>query len=229
MRGFDHINTWVFDLDNTLYPASCKLFDQMHVRMSDFIKERLNVDQDEALRLRREYYLKHGTTLRGLMLEHDMEPADFLDYVHDIDYTAVANDAVLQNALEKLPGRKLVFTNGTTDHAGRVMKRLGVEDHFEAVFDIVDSEYIPKPARGPYDKFAILHSVDGTHTAFFEDLPENLQAPHAMGMTTVLITSTSTQADQAEPLPIKNYIDHTTSNLPAFLSGIVNKLHGAKQ
>jgi putative hydrolase of the HAD superfamily len=229
MRGFDHINTWVFDLDNTLYPASCKLFDQMHVRMSDFIKERLQVDQAEALRLRREYYLKHGTTLRGLMIEHDMEPTDFLDYVHDIDYTAVANDTTLQNALDKLPGRKLVFTNGTTGHAGRVMKRLGVEEHFEAVFDIVDSDYIPKPARGPYDKFANLHSVEGPQTAFFEDLPENLEAPHAMGMTTVLITSTSTHADQAEPTPIKNYIDHTTSNLPQFLSGIVNKLHGAKQ
>ncbi len=229
MRGFDHINTWVFDLDNTLYPASCKLFDQMHVRMSDFIKERLQVGHDEALRLRREYYLKHGTTLRGLMLEHDMEPTDFLDYVHDIDYTAVANDAVLQNALYKLPGRKLVFTNGTTGHAGRVMKRLGVEDHFEAVFDIVDSDYVPKPARGPYDKFAVLHSVDGAQTAFFEDLAENLEAPHAMGMTTVLITSTSTDADHPDALPINNYIDHTTSNLPAFLSGVVNKLHGAKQ
>ena len=229
MKSFDHINTWVFDLDNTLYPASCKLFDQMHVRMSDFIKERLKVDQAEALRLRREYYLKHGTTLRGLMLEHDMEPTDFLNYVHDIDYTAVANDTTLQKALAKLPGRKLVFTNGTTGHAGRVMKRLGVEDQFEAVFDIVDSDYIPKPSRGPYDKFAGLHSVEGSRTAFFEDMPENLQAPHAMGMTTVLITSEVRHTDQSDVANRLDHIHHSTHDLPQFLSGIVNKLHGAKQ
>ena len=229
MRGFDHINTWVFDLDNTLYPASYKLFDQMHVRMSDFIKERLNVYQTEALRLRREYYLKHGTTLRGLMLEHDMEPTDFLDYVHNIDYSAVANDTTLQSALAKLPGRKLVFTNGTTGHAARVMKRLGVEDQFEAVFDIVDSDYIPKPARGPYDKFASLFEVDGPRTAFFEDLPENLNAPHAMGMTTVLITSDIRHSDQSNVANRLDHIHHSTHDLPQFLSGIVQSLHGVKQ
>ncbi len=229
MSGFGHINTWVFDLDNTLYPASCKLFDQMHVRMSEFIRLRLNVNHDEALRLRREYYLKHGTTLRGLMLEHAMEPTDFLEYVHDIDYTAVANDATLQRALSRLPGRKLVFTNGTADHASRVMKRLGVEDYFEGVFDIVDSDYIPKPARGPYDKFANQFAVDGTRAAFFEDLSENLEAPHAMGMTTVLITSSTRHTDQAEFKKKNDYIHHTTHDLPAFLSGIVNSIHGEQK
>ena len=222
MRGFDHINTWVFDLDNTLYPASCKLFDQMHVRMLDFIRLRLKVDHHEAARLRREYYMKHGTTLRGLMLEHNMEPTDFLEYVHDIDYNAVQYDAILRNALTKLPGRKLVFTNGTTGHAGRVLQRLGVEQHFEAVFDIVDSDYIPKPARPPYDKFAGLYAVDGSCTAFFEDLPENLETPHAMGMTTILVSSGGNKSNNA-------YVNHITNDLPQFLNRIAQTLHGEPQ
>jgi putative hydrolase of the HAD superfamily len=212
MRGFDHINTWIFDLDNTLYPASCKLFDQMHVRMSDFIKEEFNVDETEALRRRREYYLKYGTTLRGLMLEHGMEPAAFLDYVHDIDYSAVPRLESLGAALANLPGRKLVFTNGTTGHAKRVMRKLGITDHFEAVFDIVDSDYIPKPDRTPYDKFQVLHDVDGSRSAFFEDLAENLEAPHDMGMTTVLITD-----DKSHDA---HYVHHLTNNLADFLKGV---------
>ena len=212
MRGFDHINTWIFDLDNTLYPASCKLFDQMHVRMSDFIRDRFNVDETEALRRRRDYYVKYGTTLRGLMIEHDMHPDAFLDYVHDIDYSTVPRLENLGEALANLPGRKLVFTNGTTVHAKRVMNRLGVEDHFEAVFDIVDSDYIPKPDRTPYDKFQNLHGVDGSRSAFFEDLAENLQAPHNMGMTTVLITDDKNHD--------AHYVHHTTNNLVEFLKGV---------
>jgi putative hydrolase of the HAD superfamily len=212
MRGFNHINTWVFDLDNTLYPASCKLFDQMHVRMSDFIRDVFNVDEAEALRRRRDYYVKYGTTLRGLMLEHDMEPKAFLDYVHDIDYSAVPRLENLEAALINLPGRKLVFTNGTTGHAKRVLQRLGVTDQFEAVFDIVDSEYIPKPDRTPYDKFQMLHSIDSNRSAFFEDLAENLKAPHDMGMTTVLI---------AEEKPHDaNYVHHVTNDLAEFLKGV---------
>jgi putative hydrolase of the HAD superfamily len=212
VRGFDHINTWVFDLDNTLYPASCKLFDQMHVRMSEFIRDTFNVDEAEALRRRRDYYLKYGTTLRGLMLEHDMQPAAFLDYVHDIDYSAVPRLEELSCALAALPGRKLVFTNGTTGHARRVMARLGVSDLFDGIFDIVDSDYIPKPDRTPYDKFQNTHAVDANRAAFFEDLAENLQVPHDLGMTTVLITEAKSH-DAA-------YVHHTTNNLAEFLKGV---------
>ena len=212
MRGFDHINTWIFDLDNTLYPASCRLFDQMHIRMSDFIRDAFNVDEAEALRRRRDYYIKYGTTLRGLMVEHDMHPDAFLDYVHDIDYSAVPRLDELSEALTNLPGRKLIFTNGTLGHANRVLEKLGVTHHFEAVFDIVDSDYIPKPDRTPYDKFQNLHGVDGTRSAFFEDLAENLEAPHNMGMTTILITD-----DKSHDAP---YVHHTTNNLAEFLKGV---------
>ena len=229
MRGFDHINTWVFDLDNTLYPASCRLFDQMHVRMSDFIVQHLGVDNEQACRMRREYYLRHGTTLRGLMVEHDMKPDDFLEYVHDIDYDMVKADSVLQSALAKLPGRKLVFTNGSAGHAVRVMQRLGVDDHFDGVFDIVDSGYIPKPARLPYDKFAGQFAIDGSRAAFFEDIAHNLETPHAMGMTTVLVTSDEQFSDTDADSQIHHYVHHTTPDLPNFLNGIAQSLHGEKR
>jgi putative hydrolase of the HAD superfamily len=212
MRGFDHINTWVFDLDNTLYPESCRLFDQMHVRMSDFIIKEFGVDEVEANRRRSEFYLKYGTTLRGLMVEHDMHPTAFLDYVHQIDYTAVEYSAELQRALEKLPGRKLIFTNGTTGHAQRVMKQLGIENSFDGIFDIVDSDYVPKPARGPYDKFATHFKIDTARAAMFEDIDLNLEAPHDMGMTTVLITE-----DKKHDAP---YVHHLTNDLAHFLKGV---------
>ncbi len=212
MRGFDHITTWVFDLDNTLYPASCRLFDQMHVRMSDFIIQQFGVDEVEARRRRSEYYIKYGTTLRGLMVEHDMQPDAFLDYVHQIDYTAVTQSIELRNALAILPGRKLIFTNGTTGHAKRVLKRLGIEESFDGVFDIVDSNYIPKPDRKPYDRFATLYEIDTSRAAMFEDIDLNLEAPHDMGMTTVLITE-----DKRHDAP---YVHHTTNNIAEFLKGV---------
>jgi putative hydrolase of the HAD superfamily len=212
MRGFGHIETWVFDLDNTLYPESCRLFDQMHVRMSDFIIQEFGVDEAEANRRRRDFYMKYGTTLRGLMVEHDMAPTPFLDYVHEIDYTAVKPSAALHDALVKLPGRKLVFTNGTTGHATRVMKRLGIENLFDGIFDIVDSDYVPKPARGPYDKFVAHYDFDSSRAAMFEDIDLNLEAPHDMGMTTVLITE-----DKKHDAP---YVHHLTNDLAEFLKGV---------
>jgi putative hydrolase of the HAD superfamily len=212
VRGFDHIDTWIFDLDNTLYPASCRLFDQMHVRMSDFIVKQFGVNEAEAQRRRNEYYNKYGTTLRGLMVEHDMQPTAFLDYVHEIDYTAVMANAQLQVSLTALPGRKLVFTNGTTGHANRVLERLGITKIFEGVFDIVDSDYVPKPARGPYDKFARLYGINPSKAAMFEDLDINLEAPHDMGMTTVLITD-----DEKHDA---HYVHHTTNDIAKFLKGL---------
>jgi putative hydrolase of the HAD superfamily len=218
MKGFDqinnfrHVNTWVFDLDNTLYPESCRLFDQMHVRMSDFIIKEFGVDEVEANRRRRDFYMKYGTTLRGLMVEHDMEPTPFLDYVHQIDYSAVKPSSDLQCALDGLPGRKLVFTNGTTGHAQRVIKRLGIENSFDGIFDIVDSDYVPKPARDPYYKFVAHFDFDTKRAAMFEDIDLNLEAAHDMGMTTVLITE-----DKKHDAP---YVHHLTNDLAEFLKGV---------
>jgi putative hydrolase of the HAD superfamily len=212
-----HINTWIFDLDNTLYPASCRLFDQMHVKMGDYVMKRFGVEYAEAKRIQKNLYHKYGTTLRGLMVEHGEAPEAFLDAVHDIDYSPVPHSPDLAAALSNLPGRKLVFTNGTTRHARAVMARLGVTEHFEAVYDIVDADHIPKPDRAPYEKFVGLHAVNPNSSAFFEDIVRNLEVPHAMGMATVLIESGDAR-DQGDGT--EAYVQHRTADLTGFLRTI---------
>jgi putative hydrolase of the HAD superfamily len=221
MKGFTRTNTWIFDLDNTLYPASCRLFDQMHVKMSDYVMRRFGVEYTEARRIQKELFYKHGTTLRGLMVEHGEKPEGFLDHVHDIDYSSVSEDKLLQESLEKLPGRKIVFTNGTNRHASSVMQRLGVTGHFHGIYDIVDADHIPKPARQPYDKFVAQYAIDGTRSAFFEDIAKNLEVPHTFGMTTVLVTDTeNNDALQLNEGAIGTHVHHTTSHLAEFLREI---------
>jgi putative hydrolase of the HAD superfamily len=219
MKAFAHIDTWIFDLDNTLYPASCRLFDQMHVRMSEFLMQLFAVDHAEAKRIQKELYYKHGTTLRGLIVEHGQNPDGFLDYVHDIDYSPVETDLTLIRALERLPGRRLVFTNGTTAHAERVMERLGVAEAFHGIFDIVDSEHIPKPQRDPYERFLRHYAIEPTRAAMFEDIARNLEVPHALGMTTVLVTSVENpDANRINDGEIGPHVHHQTSHLPGFLT-----------
>lgn len=219
MKGFAHVNTWVFDLDNTLYPASCRLFDQMHVKMSDYVMRHFNLPYPEARALQRELFLKHGTTLRGLMVEHGHAPDGFLEAVHDIDYSGVPHNPKLIAALERLPGRKIVFTNGTAQHAARVMDRLGVAGAFHGVFDIVDSDHIPKPAAEPYGKFLKEHQVDPARAAFFEDIPHNLKVPHDLGMVTVLVLpDTGEEVKEWHGGRDAAYVEHVTEDLADFLS-----------
>ncbi len=222
MRGFAHIDTWVFDLDNTLYPASCRLFDQIDVKMTGLVSEILKVPHIEARTIQKSLFHKHGTTLRGLMMEHEVDPAYFLHHAHDIDYSPVAADVALDQALSVLKGRKLIFTNGTVAHAKNVLKRLGIAHHFNDIFDIVHSDYVPKPQREPYDKFIRQTNIRSTTSAMFEDIARNLEAPHDLGMTTVLITSDD-NADanilNGEGRP--DYVHHTTNDLAGFLKSIV--------
>ena len=225
MRGFSHIETWIFDLDNTLYPASCRLFDQMHVKMGEYVSRLFNVDYAEAKRIQKELFYRHGTTLRGLMVEHGHAPEDFLEYVHDIDYAPVQQDELLLAALNLLPGRKLVFTNGTTAHAARVMDRLGITDAFHGVFDIVDSDHVPKPQRSPYEKFLGQFAVDAQKSAMFEDIARNLEVPHALGMTTVLVTDEENHdAQHLNEGNTGEHVHHITSDLAVFLDELVRKL-----
>ena len=184
MRGFSHVDTWVFDLDNTLYPASCRLFDQIDVKMGNFVSKLLNVEYAEAKRRQKEMFYKYGTTLRGLMTEHGITPDDFLDYVHDIDHSPVPPNLTLDAALHALPGRKLIFTNGTVAHAEKVLARIGITHHFGDIFDIVHSDFIPKPEMEPYAKFVRQTGIRPESSAMFEDIARNLEAPHALGMTT---------------------------------------------
>lgn len=214
MSKFNHINTWVFDLDNTLYPPSCKLFDQIAVRMTEFIMARFDLDHEKSSHLRHKYYKTYGTTLRGLMLEHNLEPHGFLDYVHTIDYSAVACHEELRSAIAKLPGRKLVFTAGTKAHARNVLENLGCADAFEDIFDITHANFIPKPDARPYEAFFKRHEVSPAHAAFFEDIAENLLVPRARGMTTVLVGN-------HDIVSMPAHIDYVTDNLAEFLNGVI--------
>ena len=214
MKKLSHIETWIFDLDNTLYPATCKLFDQIAVRMTDYMVARMNISAAEATTLRHGYFKKYGTTLRGLMLEHNFEPHGFLDYVHEIDYSPVAHHPALGAAIAALPGRKLVFTAGTRPHAMNVLNRLGCAHVFEEIFDITDCHFIPKPDARPYEIFLKRHAVAPERAAFVEDLMENLEVPRAMGMTTILVGS-----QDAALLPA--HVDYVTDDLAEFLHGVL--------
>ncbi len=221
MRGFDHIDTWVFDLDNTLYPASCRLFDQIDRKMTGLVSEILKVPAGEAKAIQKGLFHKYGTTLRGLMVEHEVDPKYFLHHAHDIDYAPVPEDVALDQALNALAGRKLIFTNGTVAHAESVLQRLGVTHHFNDIFDIVDSDYIPKPQRGPYEKFIRHTNIRAKTSAMFEDIARNLEAPHDLGMTTVLITSDdNADAHILNGADKPDYVHHTTSHLAGFLNNL---------
>jgi len=229
--GFTHVETWVFDLDNTLYPADCNLFAQIDQRMGEFIANAFGLPLDEAQTLRQSYYMEHGTTLAGLIRRHDVCPHAFLDYVHDIDLGAVSPAPELGAAIDALPGRKFVFTNGSRQHAEAVAGRLGLLDRFEDIFDIHALEYIhPKPSREAYDRFVAAHGVAPTSAAMFDDLAHNLEAAHALGMTTVLVDCRSTQRPEHQAsagwteLPV--HIHHRTEALAPFLAAIGTALAG---
>jgi putative hydrolase of the HAD superfamily len=222
---FSAIDVWVFDLDNTLYPPSCNLFAQMDVKMRAFISELLNVDTDGAYRLQKEYYRDHGTTLSGLMQLHGVEPERFLTFVHDIDVSVVPPNEALADALQRLPGRRLVFTNGTVAHAKRVLDRIGIHDHVEDIFDIVHADFIPKPKLETFERFVTKHKIDPKRAAMFEDLDRNLAPAHALGMTTVLVRSADGHADPAvrgwgDAPADAPHVHHRTDDLAKFLTTI---------
>jgi putative hydrolase of the HAD superfamily len=223
-RGFDHIQAWVFDLDNTLYPHHLNLWQQVDERIRDYIARYLGVTSEEAFRLQKDYYKRYGTTMRGLMTEHGMAPDDFLDFVHQIDHSPLAPNPALGAALEKLPGRKLVLTNGTRKHADSVMRRLDVHTHFEDVFDIVAAELEPKPSPQTYERFLKVHDVDAGKAAMFEDLARNLAVPYALGMTTVLVVPENTREVFREGWELEGrdapHVDHVTDDLVGFLQAI---------
>src|SRR5713226_8804919 len=186
-RAFDHIDTWVFDLDNTLYPHHVNLWQQVDARIGEFISAFLGVPPDEARRIQKDYYRRYGTSMRGMMTEHGVRADDYLAYVHRIDHSPLQPNSAMGAAIAKLPGRKLILTNGSTDHADKVLQRLGIGAHFEAVFDIIAAELEPKPAPQTYQKFLVAHGVNPRTSAMFEDLARNLIVPHQLGMTTVLV------------------------------------------
>jgi len=224
-RGFSHVDTWVFDLDNTLYPRHLNLWQQVDERIRDYVAKFLDVGREEAFRVQKDYYRRYGTTMRGLMTEHGLDPDDFLDFVHEIDHSPLTPNPVLGAAIEALPGRKLILTNGTRRHADAVTRRLAIDHHFEGVFDIVAAELEPKPAAQTYDRFLAAHGVDPARAAMFEDLARNLAVPHALGMTTVLVVPLGTREVFRESWELEGpgepHVDHVTDDLAGFLEQIV--------
>lgn len=220
-------DVWVFDLDNTLYPAECDLFAEIDQRMTDFVARFLRLERTEARAVQKQYYAEHGTTLNGLMSLHGMDPADFLAHVHEIDLTPLPQSPDLRAALDALPGKKYVYTNGSRRHAERVTDYMGLADLFDGSFAIEDSNYTPKPNQSSYDAFLDRFALDPNRAVFFEDLARNLAPAHAMGFSTVLVHSEkdwSHEPESARPAASGDdrpaHIDYVTGNLTAFLQGL---------
>ncbi|HVO16036.1 MAG TPA: pyrimidine 5'-nucleotidase [Alphaproteobacteria bacterium] len=216
----DRVDSWVFDLDNTLYPASSNLFVQVDQRMKAYIGTLFGVDRDEAHRIQKSLFLAYGTTMRGLMTEHGVDPRQFLDFVHAIDHSQLEPNPALGAALARLPGRKYIFTNASTDHADRVLARLGIAEHFMGTFDIVAADFLPKPNPECYEQMLKAHGIEAGRSAMFDDIPKNLEPAAALGMTTVWIRTDSDYAKVGEPGAHIHYVaDDITLWLTDLMAG----------
>ena len=216
--SFAGIETWIFDLDNTLYPAACNLFAQIDRRMMAYIADRLGIAEDEARRLQKAYYFEHGTTLSGLIRHHGVDPEDYLDYVHQIDLTPVPRDRRLGRALERLSGRKLVYTNGSEPHAERVLERLEVSHHFDGIFDIAAADYVPKPDPASFRRFIDRHGIDPKCALLADDIARNLVPAAALGMVTVWVRSTGEWAREGAD---GDHVHHVAEDLVSWLEDIL--------
>lgn len=210
---FSHVTQWVFDLDNTLYPPSVRLFDQIEVRMTAWVMDALGVTRERANFLRAHYWREYGTTLAGLMQEHDVDPGPYLTDVHDISFDALKPDPGLASAIGNLPGRKIVYTNGCEPYARRVIEARGLGTAFDAVYGVEHAGFLPKPETRAFETIFARDGITPTIAAMFEDDPRNLAAPHAMGMRTVLV------APEADPA---GHIHHHTEDLTDFLVAVTN-------
>ena len=208
--SFAHVRTWVFDLDNTLYPPSARLFAQMPPRITAFVARTLGVSEGEADRLRDTYWLRYGTTLAGLMAEHGIAPGPYLEEVHDIDFSRLRPDPLLAERIAGLPGRKIVFTNGDGPYAGRVLAARGLSGAFDAVYGVEHAGYLPKPEQAAFEAVFALDGLSPQEGAMFEDDPRNLAVPHLMGMRTVLVG----EDEPEEGLP---HVHHHAPDLCEFL------------
>jgi len=212
-----HIDSWIFDLDNSLYPASADLFALIDVRMGRFIQQLLGCGESEARTIQKGFFRDHGTTLAGLMANHGTDPREFLDYVHDVDLARIAADPRLVAALDRLPGRKFVFTNGDEAYARRVLDRLGMANAFDGLHDIHAMDYVPKPDPRAYAAMCERYAIEPRTALFVEDMARNLHPAKALGMTTVWIDNGSDQASHDfDP----TFIDHRITDIGRWLSEI---------
>jgi putative hydrolase of the HAD superfamily len=216
-RPLHEIETWVFDLDNTLYPATSTVYPEVEQRMNAFIMNELGLDLDEAVALRRRFFTAHGTTLRGLMNEYGMNPQPFLDYCHELDLSSLLHDRRLVAAIAALPGRKLIFTNATQRHASRVLDRLGLAAQFCAIHDIEACRYLPKPDPSGYRTLIAEHNIEAARAAMVEDIPRNLAPAAALGMTTIWLRGGPHEELAAAG---DEHVHHAVDDLAEFLAAI---------
>lgn len=206
---FSDVRAWVFDLDNTLYPPEMRLFDQIEGRMVSYVMDTLGVTQTKANHLRHSYWSQYGTTLAGLMHYHDIDPVPYMQHVHDIDFSVLRPDELLRDHIAALPGRRIIYTNGSADYALRVSEARGLSGLFDAIYGVEHAGYRPKPEQNAFEQIFALDGLDPARAAMFEDDPRNLAAPFAMGMRTVHV------APEPHDAP---HIQHHTDDLTAFLS-----------
>jgi len=217
MKELQKIRYWLFDLDNTLYSGTTKVFEQVDKKMSQFISEKLNVDLKEAKKIQKKYFYEYNTTLNGMIKNHKINADEFLDFVHDIDVDFLKEDIQLGQELKKLNGKKIIFTNGSRKHAINITQRIGIDQYFDDIFDIVDSEFIPKPSIEPYIKLVKKHKIDPNLCVFIEDIARNLKPAYEMGMKTIWIEN---DEQWAKKFSDGEFVNYKTNNLSEFLKKI---------
>ena len=213
------ITTWIFDLDNTLYSADSGIFQQVHTLMGKFVSEHLNIELKEAKELQKKYYKQHGTTLRGMMDNHDIEPDYFLSEVHRLDYSIVGPNKKLNIELEKLEGRKIIYTNANRKHADDVLEKLELTHMFQEIYDIKNANYIPKPEISPYEKLIKDFKIDPSNTIMFDDIAKNLIPAKNVGFTSVWIDA-GYENFSDDIANSKKFLDYETKNLSNFLNQV---------
>ncbi len=217
MKTLQFSKFWIFDLDNTLYSGETRVFEQVDKRMSKYISEKLNVSILEAKEIQKNYFYKYNTTLNGMMKNHKIEANEFLEFVHDIDIDFLKKDMPLGEELRKLEGKKIIFTNGSKKHALNVTQRIGIDQYFDDIFDIVDCNFIPKPKMEPYKKLVEKHKIDPNLCVLIEDIARNLKPAYEMGMKTVWIENKESWAAKFSD---SDFINYRTKNLTEFLKKI---------
>ena len=217
MKSFKLIKYWIFDLDNTLYSGKTKVFEQVDKRMSKYISDKLDVSVEEAKKIQKNYFYEYNTTLNGMIKNHKIDPDEFLEFVHDINIDFLQKDPKLEKEIEKLNGKKIIFTNGSKKHALNVTKRIGINQLFDDIFDIVDCNFIPKPSIEPYKKLVEKHKIDPKLCVLVEDIARNLKPAYEMGMKTVWIENDEPWASKFSD---SEFVNYRTNNLSEFLKKI---------
>jgi len=217
MKDLQPIKFWIFDLDNTLYSGNTRVFEQVDKKMTEYISKKLKVEKEEAKKIQKKYFHEYNTTLNGMIKNHKINPHEFLDFVHDINIDFLQKDSSLANEIEKLDGIKIIFTNGSRKHALNVTKKLGIDQLFDDMFDIVDSDFIPKPLMEPYKKLVKKHKIDPKLCVLVEDIARNLKPAYEMGMKTVWIENSEPWASK---FANSSFVNYRTNNLSEFLKKI---------